>query len=103
MYLVQIITERAAEILSQPLPPIPQNTGPNWGQFALNAGFALLWSVVAAIIFAIVLAVGMRVYNMLTPGINEIKELEAGNTAVGLTMSAFILAITGVVIAILTK
>lgn len=103
MYLIEIITDQLGVILSQPLPPIPQNTGPNWGQFALNALFALLWSIVAAVIFAVVLAVGMRVYNILTPGINELKELEAGNTAVGLTMAAFILAITGVVIAILAK
>ena len=103
MNVMQVINNAAGLILSQPLPPIPQSSGPNFGSFLLNAGFAILWAIVAAIIFTIVIAVGLRIYNVLTPGVDEMKELAQGNTAVGITMAAFILAISSVVSAVLLK
>lgn len=103
MALMQVIGNAAGVILSQPLPPIPQNSGPDFGTFAMNALFAILWAIVAAIVFTIIVAVGMRLYRALTPGFDELKELAEGNMAVGLTMAAFILGISAVVIAVLAK
>lgn len=101
--LVQIITEAAGRILSQPLPPVPQQQGPDFVGFLTNAVFALLWSIVASLIFTIVVYVALRIYSTLTPGINEFRELAEGNMAVGMTMAATTLAIAAIVIAILLK
>lgn len=101
--LLQIITGVAGEILSQPLPPIPQQQGPDFVGFLTNAVFALLWSIVAAVVFAITIFVALRIYSALTPGINEIRELAEGNMAVGMTMAATTLGIAAIVIAILLK
>ena len=92
-----------ASILAQSLPPIqPQNTF-DPVNFLVNAIAALLWSIVAAIIFVVVIAIAMRLFNRLTPGLNEIDELKKGNIAVALVMLGFILSVSGVVVAVLLK
>ena len=68
----------------QPLPPIQPDSGFDLVNFLVNAGAALLWSVVAAMIFTLVIIVAMRIFSALTPGINEIEELRKGNVAVAL-------------------
>jgi uncharacterized membrane protein YjfL (UPF0719 family) len=90
-------------LLTQPLPPIQPQTGFDLVNFLLNAVAALLWSVVAAIIFSLVVIVAMRIFSALTPGMNEIEELKKGNVAVALVMLAFILAVSSVVVAVLLK
>ena len=90
-------------VLNQALPPIQAQTGFDLGNFLVNAVAALLWSVVAALIFVPVMVVAMRLFNLLTPGMDEIEELKKGNIAVALVMTAFVVAVSGVVIAVLLK
>lgn len=85
------------------MPPIQPNTGFDLVNFLVNAGAALLWSVVAAIIFSLIIVVAMRIFSALTPGMNEMEELQKGNIAVALVMFGFTLAVSAVVVAVLLK
>jgi uncharacterized membrane protein YjfL (UPF0719 family) len=89
--------------LAQVLPPIQPRGGFDLVNFLVNAVAALLWSVVAALIFSMVVIVAMRIFSALTPGIDELQELKNGNVAVALVMLAFILAVSGVVMVVLLK
>jgi hypothetical protein len=84
------------------LPPLP-GTGPDYMSILLNMVFAVLWSIVAAIGFAAAIAIGFRVLNVLTPGLNEWEELKKGNIAVGIVWAAFTLAVAVVVYVVLNK
>ncbi len=84
------------------LPPLP-GAGPDYGSIALNMLFAVLWSIVAAVGFAAAIAIGYRVLNLLTPGLNEWEELKNGNIAVGILWSSFTLAVAIVVYVVLNK
>lgn len=84
------------------LPPLP-GAGPDFGSIALNMLFAILWSIVAAIGFAAAIAIGFRVLNFLTPGLNEWDELKKGNLAVGILWAAFTLSVAIVVYVVLIK
>jgi hypothetical protein len=86
-----------------PLPPLPGGGGVNFGSVLLNMLFAVLWTIVAAIAFAIAIPVAMRLFNIMTPGIDEFQELKNGNIAVALVYAFFIISATAVVIAILLK
>jgi len=90
-------------VAGQGLPPIQPDSGFDIVDFLVNAGAALLWSVVAALIFSLVIIVAMRIFSALTPGINEMEELRKGNTAVALVMFGFTLAVSAVVVAVLLK
>ena len=90
-------------VAGQSLPPIQPDSGFDIVDFLVNAGAALLWSVVAAMIFSLVIIVAMRIFSALTPGINEMEELRKGNTAVALVMFGFTLAVSAVVVAVLLK
>ena len=90
-------------VQGQALPPIQPNTGFDLVNFLVNAGAALLWSVVAAIIFSLIIVVAMRIFSALTPGMNEMEELQKGNIAVALVMFGFTLAVSAVVVAVLLK
>jgi uncharacterized membrane protein YjfL (UPF0719 family) len=90
------------DLLGQGLPPIPTSTtGFNFVNFILNAVAALLWSVVAAVIFTLVVIIAMRMFSALTPGINELAELKNGNIAVALVMFGFLVSVALVVMAVL--
>ncbi len=89
--------------LAQVPPPIAVRSEFDLASFLLNAVAALLWSVVAALIFTIIIVVTMRLFNLLTPGIDELEELRKGNIAVALVMVGFILAVALVVVAVLLK
>lgn len=84
------------------LPPLP-GAGPDFASILLNMLFAVLWSLIAAIGFAAAIAIGFRVLNILTPGLNEWEELRKGNMAVGLVWAAFIIAVAIVVYVVLNK
>jgi hypothetical protein len=84
------------------LPPLP-GAGPDYGSILLNMVFAVLWSIVAAVGFAAAIAIGFRVLNVLTPGLNEWDELKKGNMAVGLLWSSFTIAVAVVVYVVLNK
>jgi uncharacterized membrane protein YjfL (UPF0719 family) len=58
---------------------------------------------VAALIFTVVIVVTMRLFSLLTPGVDEMEELRKGNMAVALVMVGFILAVSLVVVAVLLK
>ncbi len=90
-------------VVAQALPPIQQRAEFDLVNFLINAVAALLWSVVAAMIFSLIVVVAMRIFSALTPGINELEELKKGNIAVALVILAFVLAVAGVVIAVLLK
>jgi hypothetical protein len=85
------------------LPPLPAGGGINWGSLLLNMVFAVLWTVVAVVSFAIAIPVAMRLFNALTPGLDEMEELEKGNMAVALVYAFFILSATAVIVAVLVK
>ncbi len=84
------------------LPPLP-GAGPDFGSIALNMLFAVLWSIVAAIGFALAISLAFFVLNKLTPGLNEWEELKKGNMAVALVWSAFTLAVAIVLFVVLNK
>ena len=90
-------------VAGQGLPPIQPRAGFDLGNFLANAVAALLWSVVAALIFSLVVGVAMRIFSLLTPGVKELEELNKGNVAVALVMLGFILAVAAVVVAVLLK
>ena len=84
------------------LPPLPV-AGPDFGSIALNMLFAIVWAIVAAIGFAAAIAIGFRVLNLLTPGLNEWEELKKGNMAVGILWAAFTISVAIVVYVVLAK
>jgi uncharacterized membrane protein YjfL (UPF0719 family) len=59
--------------------------------------------VVSAIAFAIVIPIAMRVFNRMTPGIDEMAELKNGNVAVAIVMGATVLAMVLLVVAVTLK
>jgi uncharacterized membrane protein YjfL (UPF0719 family) len=89
-------------LLQGGLPPLP-GAGPDFGSVLLNMVFAVLWSIVAAIGFAGAMAIGFRVLNLLTPGLDEWQELKNGNMAVGILWASFTLAVAIVVFVVLNK
>jgi uncharacterized membrane protein YjfL (UPF0719 family) len=90
-------------VLGQTLPPIQPDTGFDLVNFLVNAGAALLWSVVAAMIFSLVIIVAMRIFHALTPGVDEMEELRKGNIAVALVIFGFTVSVSAVVVAVLLK
>lgn len=89
-------------LLQGGLPPLP-GAGPDFASVALNMLFAVVWSIVAAIGFAAAIAIGFRVLNVLTPGLNEWEELRKGNMAVGILWASFVIAVAIVVYVVLNK
>ncbi len=90
-----------ASLFLQGLPPIPGGGNVDVGLVLLNMVFAIVWTLVAGVSFAIVIPIGMRLFSALTPGIDELDELKKGNMAVALVFATFILSLTAVVVAIL--
>ena len=90
-------------MLFQPLPPLPGSQGVDWVNVGLNMLLAVVWAVVASIGFAGAIAIGLRIFSWLTPGINEWEEIKKGNLSVALLWAAFVLAVAAVVIAVLLK
>ena len=89
--------------LLQGLPPVPGGGDVDVVRVLINMVFAIAWTLVAGISFAIVIPIGMRLFNALTPGLDEMEELKKGNMAVALVFATFILSLTAVVVAILLK
>ena len=90
-------------MLLQVLPPLAGTAGPDWASFGWNVLFAILWTIVAVVCFSIAMPVALRLFNWMTPGIDEMEELKNGNNAVGIMLFGFILSMTMVVIAVLLK
>ena len=64
-------------------------------QYAMTLG----WAMVGAISMALGVALALRLYNVLTPGLDEMAELREGNMAVALVMAAVVIAM-GIVVAV---
>lgn len=90
-------------MLFQPLPPLPGSQGIDWMNVLLNMLLAVIWSIVASVGFAGAIAIGLKIFSALTPGINEWEEIKKGNMAVAALWGAFVLAVAAVVIAVLLK
>ena len=90
--------------IAQQLPVgLPSVGGPDYGRVITNMIFLLAWVIVSAIAFAIAVPIAMRVFNRMTPGIDEMAELQKGNTAVAIVMGATILAMVLLVMAVVLK
>jgi len=89
--------------LAQQLPLGIPTGAPDYGRILQNMIFLLIWIVVASIGFAIAVPIAMRVFNRMTPGIDEMEELKKGNTAVAIVMSATVLAMALLVVAVVLK
>ncbi len=57
------------------------------------------WAMVGAVSMGVGLAVGFKVFTVLTPGIDEIEELKKGNMGVAVVLAAVIIAM-GIVVAV---
>lgn len=75
----------------------------DFGSFLSDALLLFFWSLIGAVAFALVAALAMRIFNLLTPGIDEMAELRRGNIAVGIVLMGFLLTIAAVVIAVVIK
>jgi uncharacterized membrane protein YjfL (UPF0719 family) len=60
-------------------------------------------TIVAAIGFAVAIGIAYRLLDFTTPGVKELVELNKGNTAVGLLMAGFTLAVAITVFVVLNK
>lgn len=89
--------------IAQQLPPSLQGGGLDFGRVLTNMVFLILWAIVSAIAFAIVIPIGMRVFNRMTPGIDEMAELKNGNVAVAIVMGSTIIAMVLLVVAVALK
>jgi uncharacterized membrane protein YjfL (UPF0719 family) len=85
------------------MPTLPVTAGFNAGSVALNMVLAVLWAVIAAVGFAAAIAIGLKVFSVLTPGFNEWDEMRKGNTSVAILWSAFVLAVSMVVVGVILK
>jgi len=84
--------------------PLGIPTGaPDYGRILMNMVFLVLWAIVTAVAFAIVVPIAMRVFNRMTPGIDEMAELKNGNVAVAIVMAATVLAMALLVVAVTLK
>lgn len=90
-------------MLFQPLPPLPGSQGIDWVNVGLNMLLAVAWALVASIGFAGAIAIGLRIFSFLTPGINEWEEIKKGNMSVAVLWGAFVISVAVVVIAVLLK
>jgi len=57
------------------------------------------WALVGAVSMGIGLAVALKIFTVLTPGIDEIEELKKGNMGVAVVLAAVIISM-GIVVAI---
>jgi uncharacterized membrane protein YjfL (UPF0719 family) len=84
--------------------PLGIPTGsPDYGRILMNMVFLILWAIVTAVAFAVVVPIAMRVFNRMTPGIDEMEELKKGNLAVAIMMAATVLAMALLVVAVTLK
>lgn len=56
-------------------------------------GKAILWAILSAILMGFGTSLGVKIFDITTPGIDEKEELRKGNIAVAIVMAAVILAI----------
>ena len=69
------------------------------GKCAPDTPITVGWALVGAVSMGVGLAVALKIFTVLTPGIDEIEELKKGNIGVAVVLAAVILAM-GLVVAI---
>jgi uncharacterized membrane protein YjfL (UPF0719 family) len=57
------------------------------------------WAIAGAVSMGIGLGVALKLFNLLTPSMNEMEELKKGNMAVAVVLAAVVIA-TAVVVAV---
>lgn len=57
------------------------------------------WALVGAVSMGIGLAVALKIFTVLTPGIDEMEELKKGNMSVAVVLAAVIISM-GIVVAV---
>ena len=55
------------------------------------------WALVGAISMGVGLGIALKIFTMLTPGIDEIEELKKGNVSVAIVIAAVIISMGAVV------
>lgn len=61
-------------------------------------GKACAWAILSAIFMGLGTGLGVKLFDLVTPGLDEMEELRKGNMAVAIVLAAVILAI-GIVMA----
>ena len=56
-------------------------------------GRACGWAVISAILMGLGTGLGVKFFDLLTPGVDEMEELRKGNMAVAIVVAAVILSI----------
>lgn len=56
-------------------------------------GKAVLWAVLSAVLMGLGTGLGVKIFDLCTPGVNESEELRKGNIAVAIVLAAVILSI----------
>jgi uncharacterized membrane protein YjfL (UPF0719 family) len=64
-----------------------------------NITLTVIWALVGAICLAVVSPVAIKVFDLMTKGVNEEEELRKGNVAVGLVLMGVIIGISIIVAA----
>jgi uncharacterized membrane protein YjfL (UPF0719 family) len=57
------------------------------------------WALVGAVSMGVGLAVALKIFTVLTPGIDEMEELKKGNMSVAVVLAAVIISM-GIVVAV---
>lgn len=55
------------------------------------------WAIVASISMGVGIGVALKIYDFLTPNLDELEELKKGNMAVGVVIAALFLSVSIVV------
>jgi uncharacterized membrane protein YjfL (UPF0719 family) len=66
-------------------------------QLALQYLVTMGWAIVGAVSMGVGLGVALKVFNWMTPGINEMEELKKGNIGVAIVLAAVVLSMAVVV------
>lgn len=56
-------------------------------------GKACAWAILSAIFMGLGTGLGVKLFDLVTPGLDEMEELRKGNMAVAIVLAAVILAI----------
>ncbi len=70
-----------------------------WKFILLHYAVTLGWALVGAISMGVGLGVALKIFNWLTPNIDEMEELKKGNIGVAIVLAAVVLA-TAIVVAV---
>lgn len=64
----------------------------DWNLIIMSYARDVIWVFVAAIAMSVSLGIVLKVYDWMTPNINEAEELKKGNIAVGIVVGSLMIA-----------